>query len=590
MKHSSTPPPPGPGRHSITRLRPYLAALLLLLAAPLARAQAPAWQSAQALVGLDVYPTASTTGPGGFVFMVGMFSGTATFGPTQLTSAGSNDIFVAKWDPTTRAFLWAQRAGGNASDEADGVAVQGNNVYVTGSFGSPTADFGPVMLTNANTLAAGNTPDGFLTKFVDAGSTGTFGWTQQFGGGNIEFSNAVAVVGSSVYICGQFRSPTLAFGSTTLVCTGSDNAFVAKLTDAGATGSFVWAYRAGGTNTDGAEALAVSGSSVYVGGHIYSATATFGPLTLANAAGTSSDGFLAKLTDAGTAAAFTWVLPIAGPNDERVSALTTNGSSVYLAGAFSSPAITLGGSTLTNAGTGGTAGPDAFVAKTTDAGSTGSFTWAQPATDTDGFRALALNGPNIYVAGTFYGAAQFGSTTLTSRGFGDICVAKLTDAGPTGSFVWAQQAGSGDRDLGYALALSGTSVCVAGLLGVGPTTATFGSLSLTNTVPMRSMGYVATLTDPTLTATAGPRVLPAVAVFPNPAHATATVQLPAVPGASAATLTLLDAVGRVVRTATVPLPAAGLRHPLDLAGLPAGLYAVRVAAGASTATHRLVVE
>ncbi|MGY3090720.1 hypothetical protein ACVWYF_003781 [Hymenobacter sp. UYAg731] len=586
MKQFSTTPP-GSGRHFITRLRPYLAALLLLLAAPLARAQAPApaWQTAQALVGLDVFPVAATTGPGGFVFMVGLFTGTATFGTTQLTSAGSDDIFVTKWDPNTRAFVWAQRAGGNASDQADGVAVQGANVYVTGSFASPTADFGPVTLANANTLAAGNTSDGFLTKFVDAGSTSSFGWTQQFGGGNIEFSNAVAAVGSSVYICGQFRSPTLAFGSTTLVCTGSDNAFVAKLTDAGTTGSFVWAYRAGGTFTDGAEALAVSGSSVYLGGHFTSTTATFGTLTLANAAGNSSDGFLAKLADAGSTAAFTWALSIRGTGSERVNALQASGSSVYLTGAFSSAAVTLGGSTLANSGSGDIS---AFVAKVTDAGSAGSFTWAQSASRIDGLQALALNGQSIYVAGTFYGAAQFGSTTLTSRGFGDICVAKLTDAGPTGSFVWAQQAGSGDRDLGYALALSGTSVCVAGLIGAG--TATFGSLALTNNVPMRSMGYVATLTDATLTATAGPRALPDVAVFPNPAHATATVQLPPVPGASVATLTLTDALGRVVRTATVPLPAAGLRHPLDLAGLPAGLYAVRVAAGGRSATHRLVVE
>lgn len=77
---------------------------------------------------------------------------------------------------------------------------------------------------------------------------------------------------------------------------------------------------------------------------------------------------------------------------------------------------------------------------------------------------------------------------------------------------------------------------------------------------------------------------------PNPAHATATVQMPAVPGASAATLTLRDALGRAVRAATVALPATGPRHTLDLAGLPAGLYALQVQVGAARATHRLVVE
>jgi hypothetical protein len=54
-----------------------------------------------------------------------------------------------------------------------------------------------------------------------------------------------------------------------------------------------------------------------------------------------------------------------------------------------------------------------------------------------------------------------------------------------------------------------------------------------------------------------------------------------------ATLTLLDAMGRTVRTQAA---ATNARTELDLAGLPAGLYAVRVQPGGSTATRRLVVE
>jgi len=81
-------------------------------------------------------------------------------------------------------------------------------------------------------------------------------------------------------------------------------------------------------------------------------------------------------------------------------------------------------------------------------------------------------------------------------------------------------------------------------------------------------------------------------LYPNPAHATATatVQLPAVPGASVARLTLCDTLGRAVRTTTVVLPAASQHHELNLAGLPAGLYALQVQAGEARAIHRLVVE
>ena len=573
--------------HPTTRRAAAVSILLLLLgvlAAPAARAQAPAWQTVTALQGLSTAVTATATGPGGFVFMVGSFSGTAAFGATQLTSAGSTDVFVAKWDPGTRTFVWAQRAGGNAADEATGVAVQGANVYVTGNFSSPTAAFGPATLPNANTAATGPTADAFLTKLVDAGSTGSFGWTQRFGGGHEELSTGVAVVGSSVYVCGQFRSATVAFGSTTLVNEGIYNVFVAKLTDAGATGSFVWARQAGGTETDGVGGLAVSGSSVYIGGYFYSPTATFGPFTLINSVATRTDGFVAKLADAGASADFAWVLPITGDYDDYVTSLKASGNNVYLSGSFNSPIVTIGGSALGNASS--RISTDSFVAKATDAGATSSFVWARQAggASDDVFSALALNGQSIYLAGSFKGNAQFGSTTLASQGDADICVVKLTDAGTTGSFVWAQQAGGSGRDRGLAIAFAGTSMCLVGSVeGMG--TATFGPLALPNSLK-QPLGFVATLTDPTLTATTGPRPAPAFDLVPNPAHCTVAVQLPATTGP--ATPTLRDGLGRTVRTAT--LPATSPRHQLDLAGLPAGLYVVQVATGAATTTRRLTVE
>jgi len=76
-----------------------------------------------------------------------------------------------------------------------------------------------------------------------------------------------------------------------------------------------------------------------------------------------------------------------------------------------------------------------------------------------------------------------------------------------------------------------------------------------------------------------------LAVWPNPAPAgaPATLRLPA-PAATATPLTLHDARGRAVRTATV---AAGQREAaLPTAGLAPGLYLVR----AGAARGQLVVE
>lgn len=257
------------------------------------------------------------------------------------------------------------------------------------------------------------------------------------------------------------------------------------------------------------------------------------------------------------------------------------GTSVYVAGTFTSPAAGFGPTTLTNGGS-----TNAFVAKLTDAGSTGSFAWAQRAGGTGGdvATALAASGTSVYVAGAFTGpTAGFGTTILTNPGASstaDLFVAKLTDAGSTGSFAWAQRAGGLGNDYAPALVASGTSVYVTGYFE--SPSAGFGTIALANPTPTSPLGFLAALTDPTLTATtaaAGPRA-PA-ALFPNPARRTATLRLPA--GATPAPLTLTDALGRAVRQYPAP---AGPEAALDLLGLPAGYYLLR---GAGPA-QRLLVE
>lgn len=82
-----------------------------------------------------------------------------------------------------------------------------------------------------------------------------------------------------------------------------------------------------------------------------------------------------------------------------------------------------------------------------------------------------------------------------------------------------------------------------------------------------------------------------IEVFPNPAHHTASLLLPAVPGVAQARLTLLNALGQAVQTQTVALLKVGeTRIQLDLATVPPGLYTLRVAAGRQTASQRLAVE
>jgi|GEM_PF-434887 len=78
----------------------------------------------------------------------------------------------------------------------------------------------------------------------------------------------------------------------------------------------------------------------------------------------------------------------------------------------------------------------------------------------------------------------------------------------------------------------------------------------------------------------------ALAVYPNPTHdGQATLLVPA--GTGAGQVQVLDALGRLVRQQAL---TAGGNTTLKLAGLPAGVYIVRVQAGAEQATRRLTLN
>jgi hypothetical protein len=545
----------------------WLLLLLLVLAAPVARAQAPAWQMALPITGVSI--EATTTDANGDLYLAGYCVGSFTLGGSTITSAGAADIFVAKWSPTTNSFVWARRAGGTGIDEAYAIAVENGNVYITGDFSGPTADFGSTTLPNAGIY------DVFVAKLTDTGASTSFTWAQRGGGSRADMGKGIAVNGGNVYITGIFNSAPATFGSLSLTSIGNSyDAFIVKLTDAGASSSFTWAQQAGGSSLDEAAAIAVSGNKVYVTGW-YNQVAIFGGTTLYNA---STAAFVTKLTDAGPSSSFEWVKSSdanAGvQSGVQANALVVNGNDIYIAG-YHAAAVRFGNITLTG-------GIDVFVAKLTDVGSDADFIWALSSGGSSGSRgtALAVSGNNVYVAGTSSASATFGNTTLTNN---NMFVAKLADAGSSASFTWAQGAGGDRNDFAKAVAVSGSRVYMSGVLL--SLTASFGSLTMPT-----SGGFLAALGDPIPTATSPTRSSLGLSLYPNPSHGTTLVQLPAIAGATQATLALHDALGRVLSSQVLALPTAGLHHELSLAGLAPGVYALRVQAGAATAVRRLVVE
>ena len=82
-----------------------------------------------------------------------------------------------------------------------------------------------------------------------------------------------------------------------------------------------------------------------------------------------------------------------------------------------------------------------------------------------------------------------------------------------------------------------------------------------------------------------------VTLYPNPAHQSATLLLPAVADAHTATAVLLDALGRTLWQRTLPVGPTGSTTVLDLRSLSTGVYLLRLQAGTSApVTKRLTVE
>ena len=174
-----------------------------------------------------------TTDGTGHIYTTGYFKNTADFDPsigiTNLTSNGSNDIFVQKLDASGN-LVWAKSIGGSSNDVGTSIGVDtSGNVYTTGFFDG-TIDFDPgVGIHNLTS----NARDIFIQK-LDA--NGNFIWAKNMGGTNSDRANSITLDASgNVYTTGEFRN-TVDFdpgtGVNNLVSNGSfRDIFILKLSD-----------------------------------------------------------------------------------------------------------------------------------------------------------------------------------------------------------------------------------------------------------------------------------------------------------------------------------------------------------------------
>lgn len=176
----------------------------------------------------------------GYSYVSGGFSGTTNFGGVNLSSSGSQDIFVAKYTPSGN-LVWAKKAGGNRDDRGRDITLDRfGNVFLAATF-TLSANFSGTTVSDGT----GSLMSGAVVKYDTSGNLkwvrkigGCCDTTRAYGPTTDEFGN--------VYVTGYFSAETN-IGNITLVGSGNTDAFIAKYD---ANGNAEWAKKYGGANED----------------------------------------------------------------------------------------------------------------------------------------------------------------------------------------------------------------------------------------------------------------------------------------------------------------------------------------------------
>lgn len=330
------------------------------------------------------WAAAVATGKDDSIVMTGIFEGVIDLGGGPLTSTGSWDVYIAKFDGAG-AHAWSKQLGGSYGGQiSEAVCVDGTGaVYVSGSF-APDIDLGGGVVDGAF-----DTHSGFIAKYAPDGAyvwgktftpsndqgyfswlhmacdpaggvavaghtnsdidlgggllpggggmdlivarfdaQGDHAWSQRYGDAMDQFMGGVALApNGDVVFCGELNG-SADFGGGAHSSNGESDIFVARLDGAGA---HVWSVAHGGDSFEQCTVLAVDpqGSTLLAGSYL-------GNLDLGggNLSGDAGDLFLAKLDSSG---AHVWSRGFGAAFMSSADVLAVDDSAnVYLYGAYDS--------------------------------------------------------------------------------------------------------------------------------------------------------------------------------------------------------------------------------------------------------------
>jgi hypothetical protein len=355
----------------------------------------------------------------GNLYAIGGYGPTITFGSTTLTSAGGADGFLVKYDASGN-ILWARSEGGTGDEQTLALTTDYlGNVYVTGTFTSPTITFGTFTLTLTSGSGVGYC-DIFIVKYDPSGNVL---WAKSAGGYDQDIGNSIKADATGIYLTGYFYSNAINFSSTVLIhTTGSIvptfNMFLVKYDF---NGNVIWVRKSNGTGNDSGNSVTTdTAGNVFVAGTFSSQTSSYGSVTLLNPDiyGTEN-AFIIKYDTNGNAL---WGKnygsasgTLTSTEGEEGNGVATDATGIYFTGKFDDLFIVVGSDTLFNTGLN-----KIFVIKYDEIG---NVLWDKEERNTNdkGYNVVT-DSTGAYVSG------MFGSPTITFGTSTFVSPAGATDA------------------------------------------------------------------------------------------------------------------------------------------------------------------
>ncbi len=361
-------------------------------------------------------------------YVVGYFQSQISFnrsiGSITLTSKGSYDFFISKFDCSGNA-IWAVQVGGVGNERSDvpwGGVVFNNitkKIVFCTSIGSSATAYAMNGI-NQSISTSGGSRDAVIGSYD---LNGNISWINSYGGSGDDRPEAMCIDPlGNIIIRGEFEN-TVAFGSTNLSSSGVHDLFLLKLTSGG---TFIWVRKEGGASDEACNNRIMTDNSgnIYVNGNT-SGTLTIGSRTITHYGAWGV--YFVKYDSSGNTK---WFMnsgntgSMAGP-----SIVVDNNKNAYITSMFSNSVTYYDNSNSSINVSNNGSNYDIAIFKID---SNGNFVWSKKGASTGSeitYNIAIDYKSNIYISGTFSGSFGFGSLTKVTNGGIDGYILMIDSSG-----------------------------------------------------------------------------------------------------------------------------------------------------------------